>query len=108
MGRMNPPEVVTDWREATLSPREVRALELRQMAYPEYLETPEWQARRNAQVWIDGGRCRVCNSAHLLDVHHRTYERRRGCEEPGDLITLCRDCHGLFHEYRHLSQAAAA
>jgi len=32
-----------------------------------------------------------------LDVHHKTYERI-GAEKPGDLVVLCRACHGQEHE----------
>ena len=33
----------------------------------------------------------------VLNVHHKTY-CRRGREEPGDLIVLCRNCHTGFHK----------
>jgi hypothetical protein len=70
---------------------------LRTMPYGEYLQSAEWQARRVEHLRVCGYRCQVCNAADLmLDVHHRTYERR-GAESFADLIVLCRECHDLFH-----------
>ncbi len=42
-------------------------------------------------------RCQACNEKTSLHVHHRTY-KRRGCELNRDVIALCADCHGVFHE----------
>jgi hypothetical protein len=80
---------------------ELRALELRCMPYQEYLKTDEWQHTRQVQMEDDDWRCRVCNSAKGLHVHHRTYQNR-GNEQPGDLVTLCADCHHAFHREREL------
>lgn len=70
--------------------------QLRSMPYPEYLQSAWWQFRREQTLKSDGYRCRLCNSASTLNVHHRTYERR-GEEQDSDLITLCRGCHAKFH-----------
>jgi len=72
-------------------------MDLSTMPYEDYLQTPEWQIRRFAKLWMVGHRCQVCNSPGPLEVHHRTYERR-GNELPEDLTALCEDCHSLFHE----------
>jgi hypothetical protein len=34
-------------------------------------------------------------------VHHSSYENL-GYEQNHELVTLCRDCHALFHENRWL------
>jgi hypothetical protein len=73
-----------------------RARELAAIPYPEYLESPEWQARRRLALRKAGHACQVCNRSRTLHVHHRTYERR-GAELAGDLIVLCDECHALFH-----------
>ena len=70
---------------------------LRSLPYNEYLKTDHWQSVRHYCLCRDHFKCMVCNSENNLDVHHRTYERL-GCEEIGDLATLCRDCHSLFHK----------
>ena len=79
-----------------IAPSAERERELAAMPYREYLETPEWQARRKAALKQAGYRCQVCNRSRELHVHHRTYERR-GAELPGDLTVLCDECHALYH-----------
>ena len=69
---------------------------LASMPYADYLRSPEWRRRRADALRRAGWRCQVCNSSVALEVHHRTYERR-GAEDSGDLIVLCRRCHSLYH-----------
>jgi hypothetical protein len=73
-----------------------RGQALAQMPYDEYLQTPEWDARRKAVLKRAGRRCQVCNEQRMLHAHHRTYERR-GMEDPADLTVLCDRCHSLYH-----------
>lgn len=68
----------------------------RRREYNEYIQSPEWAARRRAAIVRALGRCQVCYSKHRLNAHHRTYERFRN-EAPEDLTVLCDDCHRLFH-----------
>jgi hypothetical protein len=90
------------WRKQE-SMRDARLLELHTMPYPEYLKTPEWQARRKQHVKSAGFRCQLCNASDVqLNVHHRTYERR-GNEYYKDLLALCRECHEIFHRQRKLA-----
>ena len=87
-------------RELEESQREYeqRLYQLKHIPYHQYLQTPEWKARRQKHLKSAGYRCQVCNSSNQpLDVHHRTYERR-GQEYFTDLTVLCRECHGTFHE----------
>lgn len=77
------------------------------MPYPEYLESPEWQARRKVMLRRAVYRCQVCNRDRLLHVHHRTYEHR-GIELPSDLVVLCDECHELFHQNGRLADAPPA
>ena len=69
-----------------------RAYQLAMMPYSEYLQTPEWKARRAATIEYAGGSCMFCDSTRRLEAHHRTYQRR-GNEEPRDLVALCHECH---------------
>lgn len=78
-------------------------LDVRRMAYRDYLRTPHWRATRAQALRRAGNRCQVCNADSHLDVHHRTYERL-GCEDAGDLIVLCRSCHDLFHDNGRLAR----
>lgn len=87
-------------RQAALK---ARLYELKTMPYAEYLQTPEWQARRQQHLKSSGFRCQICNAYGVrLNVHHRTYERR-GEEYFKDLITLCETCHTIFHTSGRLS-----
>lgn len=76
---------------------------LDEMPYAEYLRTGHWMNVRKAALRAAGWRCQVCLVEAPLDVHHISY-RRRGCEEPGDVIALCKDrgeiegCHTLQHK----------
>jgi hypothetical protein len=74
--------------------------------YHAYLRSPEWKAKRDAQVAAAGGRCQVCNSTKQLNCHHRTYERI-GNELPEDLFVLCAECHVIFHENGRLARPAS-
>lgn len=80
---------------------------LARMAYPEYLQTPEWQARKKIMRARADNRCQVCNTSEKLHVHHRTYDRR-GNERPEDLTVLCESCHDLFHANGKLVKEAVA
>jgi hypothetical protein len=80
-----------------------KVAELRAMPYQEYLMTEHWQTVRAATLKRDDNRCRLCRSTERLQVHHNTYERR-GCEDPDDTITLCGDCHQMFHDHRQLAR----
>ena len=74
----------------------VRLQEIRRLAalpYPEYLQTDWWKGRRDKALHRARERCELCHgTAHPLEVHHTTYERR-GRENPDDLVVLCRRCH---------------
>ena len=82
-----------------------RTEELRRMPYELYLQTPEWQTRRQEALERAENHCQVCYGSDSLDVHHRTYERR-GSERPGDLTVLCRHCHSLFHGMQKVKNLA--
>lgn len=77
--------------------RQSRIQELATMPYSDYLQTPEWAAKRKKALRFAGFRCQLCNSNENLNVHHRTY-KRRGYERLSDLTVLCEDCHATFHK----------
>src|SRR5947199_7123461 len=76
--------------------QQARLRELRDMPYQEYLQTPEWQETRKAALKRAGGHCQLCSGKGTLNVHHNNYDNL-GCEQEEDVITLCADCHSLFH-----------
>lgn len=84
--------------------RRARVGTLKTMPYVDFLRTMYWQERRREHLQSTGYSCQVCNARDVtLDVHHRTYARR-GQEHYTDLLTLCRDCHGLFHREGRLAE----
>ena len=87
-----------------LERRKARIAELRAMPYADYLQTPEWSARRQRAFKRAWFRCQLCNSSKGgLNVHHRTYERL-GDERDSDLIVLCEKCHEIFHREGKLAR----
>jgi len=85
-------EAMERWEDSV-----ARARELRTMRYSEYLLTEEWLQKRNQKLKQAGFKCQICNTGGLLNVHHRTYDRR-GDEWMSDLTVLCRPCHAKFHD----------
>lgn len=65
------------------------------MTYEEYIRSPLWRTlpARIEAMQRDGMRCRGCNTAEDLEVHHRRYPAVLGTENVDDLTTLCRQCH---------------
>jgi chromosomal replication initiation ATPase DnaA len=74
-----------------------RIVQLKTMPYVEYLQTPEWLAKRELVLKRDSHCCHVCSGSDSLHVHHLTYERR-GNEDLDDLVVLCRICHFSYHQ----------
>ena len=60
--------------------------------YNLYLASPEWNSKRIRVRARDYGRCQLCGSETLLEIHHLTYNRV-GDEALFDLVTLCAHCH---------------
>lgn len=69
------------------------------MPYGDYLATDHWKRKREKVLQADDYKCRLCSSEKQLEVHHRTY-LSIGMEKPGDLLTLCSECHDVFHKHR--------
>jgi len=71
-----------------------------QAEYRHYLTTSRWRILRFIRIRLDGGRCRVCGTRTRLEVHHRdyAYRGRSWWRELMDLTTLCRACHGDYHD----------
>jgi hypothetical protein len=66
-------------------------------AYLDYLDSPEWWAKRKAALARAHYRCEQCGMwADRLEVHHRTY-CRLGDEQPDDVEVLCSPCHRNKH-----------
>jgi 5-methylcytosine-specific restriction endonuclease McrA len=58
----------------------------------EYLQSEDWQWKREKRLLLDGNKCRICGRPFDLNVHHMTYKNWPN-ENMTDLITLCNRCH---------------
>ena len=65
-------------------------------AYTDYIDSPEWWARRKHALRRAGYCCERCGSRESLEVHHRTYHHL-GYELDDDLEVLCATCHRVEH-----------
>jgi 5-methylcytosine-specific restriction endonuclease McrA len=62
-----------------------------------FLASTAWAKIRVDLYTIRGKRCESCGSTRSIQVHHLTYDRYGGNEEPGDLVILCGNCHMTEH-----------
>jgi len=75
--------------------------------YADYLKTEYWITVSDAVKKRDGYKCRVCNSPHDIQAHHRNYAHRGDeLNHLDDLTTLCRRCHETFHGQAKPTQPA--
>jgi hypothetical protein len=88
---------------AATTSRHLTSETIRAMGYHAYLATPEWKRTRARALTRAAYRCQLCGNSDRLEVHHNHYGNL-GNEADNDLIVLCRDCHGVFHEHRQLSR----
>jgi len=76
-----------------------RQARLEAMSYSEYLQTPEWDAKRRAAYRKAGYRCQLCAASGTeLHAHHRWYKNQAKPGEERDLIVLCARCHEHAHK----------
>lgn len=68
--------------------------------YKKYIkEHPHWKKVKQARYDFDGHRCVVCHTDLLpweYETHHLNYIRL-GNERLRDVVTLCKECHIIFH-----------
>lgn len=62
------------------------------------LNRTEWHKIRASVIERDGGVCARCGSAFNLSVHHIIPYRIVKHDNPDNLITLCRKCHGKIDQ----------
>ena len=53
---------------------------------------------RLATLARDSWRCQQCGRIGNSEVHHQTFRSHGGDDDPGNLISLCADCHRAAHE----------
>lgn len=65
--------------------------------YNEYLQSPEWKAKRAKVLERDGHLCQGCLDARAIMAHHTSY-RNVGNEFCFELESVCGRCHERLHE----------
>jgi hypothetical protein len=56
-----------------------------------------WSVIRNDVIERDGGKCVICGSKEILEVHHIRPIKSKGNNTMENLQTLCEDCHNMKH-----------
>lgn len=64
--------------------------------YYEYIQSPEWKAKR-AAIIAELKCCVRCKSKYRLQIHHLNYDNL-GHEKKEDIVLLCEFCHGGIHK----------
>ncbi len=65
--------------------------------YRRYLQTPEWQAKRDLVLQREQRVCEGCRVAEATEAHHTSYAHI-GEEFLFELVAVCPSCHDRFHE----------
>ena len=65
--------------------------------YHRYLQSPQWQRKRQLVLKRANGICEGCGLNKATQVHHLTYERI-GDEMLFDLVAVCDQCHDEVHD----------
>lgn len=68
------------------------------LKYKEYLLSEHWQSLRNQALKRDNFKCRRCEVAEELQVHHLFYRKNWYHTKVDDLLTLCKFCHDRHHK----------
>lgn len=66
--------------------------------YNEYLQSPQWQVRRDDVLRRDDYLCRGCLTRRATQAHHLTYDHV-GAELLFELVAICDVCHERIHPH---------
>lgn len=74
---------------------------MRSQEYETYMHSPEWRAKAEERIRIDGGKCQMCGCTRTrlnpLHAHHLRYSTLMHEDVDKDLVTLCSICHKGVH-----------
>ena len=65
-------------------------------AHSKYLQTDQWQEKRDAVLERENNLCQGCRAALAVHIHHTSYDHWRN-ELLFELVALCADCHERAH-----------
>ncbi len=72
---------------------------MEKVSYSNKLKNPKWQKRRLEIMQRDNFECKCCLSTTTeLNVHHFNYSKEPWESEDFELITICNNCHGIYHK----------
>lgn len=66
--------------------------------YHSYIESIEWEARRNEYFKTHPKQCIGCGCTQDIALHHLTYENL-GYERDEELVPVCCECHQIIHNF---------
>lgn len=84
-------------REKTKRRRAERRSKGHRTSYETYINSKDWERRRNAFWQTHPRRCAVCDTGLRIHLHHMSY-RKIGAEPDEHLIPLCQAHHRRYHE----------
>lgn len=61
-----------------------------------YWNSEEWAKIKVDLIMERGSKCQWCGKRSFLVVHHLNYDNYK-CEEPSDLVLICKKCHAIEH-----------
>ena len=65
--------------------------------YPDYLQSPEWKAKRVLVLNRSAGMCEACGEKRATQIHHLTYAHKYN-EFLFELVAVCDTCHTRLHQ----------
>lgn len=75
---------------------------IKNMPYQDFLKTAYWTTISTHKKYKVAYKCSICGGKTNLSTHHATYARHgyehRASVINEDLIVLCQNCHGKFHD----------
>ena len=84
---------------ASFDIQKIKNPEINGIEYQQGEQLGFWNVREYV-LWRDGHKCQHCHGKskdRILNVHHKE-SRKTGGDSPGNLVTLCKTCHGLYHD----------
>ena len=88
---------ISDFTSVSIGSLSSRPTKMPTPQYKEYMDSPDWEEKRQEAFYILGTSCELCLSEENLNIHHNNYDCL-GNEVPmEDLAVLCRNCHRGFH-----------
>jgi len=74
-------------------------LEVIRPTYEDYLQSPDWKAKRQLVLKRANGICEGCGVNNATEVHHFWYDNL-GREFLWELAAVCEDCHDRAHPWK--------